>query len=198
METIKPVYKWNGTLKKRTSTDFQIVHHAKASVCTVDDIHRWHQQRGWLGIGYNWLIRKDGTEWEGRPEWSSDSDAYGYNDNSLSICLEGNFLEEKITGPQRETLINRMVKNIIKYPKLKSLRHLDVNNTSCPGDIGWVNILAEVDERVREHKKELHNTNYKEKYIDLYKKYGELEEENEILKREKARLVKILERRKWR
>jgi len=154
MDTIKTNFKWNGELKKRTSTEFEIVHHAKSIECTVEDIHKWHLDRGWLGIGYNWFINKKGEEYEGRPEWASDADAQGYNKNSLSICLEGNFEVETLGEVQREALIKRMVKNRLKYPHIKSMRHKDVNKTKCPGEIGWIEILAEVENRIRDIKKQ--------------------------------------------
>jgi len=177
INTIKADYKWNGELQKRTSTDYQIVHHAKAIKCTVDDIHKWHQDRGFLGIGYNWFIRKDGTEYEGRPEWASDADAFGYNNNSLSICLEGDFTKESLGRIQREALIKRMLENKIKYPKIISYRHSDVNDTDCPAFDGWADILGEVDIRYAEHLKSLKTEN--ESLEMLNKKVADLEKKIE-------------------
>ena len=58
MDIISVDLKWMGELTPRTSTEFEIVHHAKAINCTIFDIHRWHLERGFKGIGYNWFIRK--------------------------------------------------------------------------------------------------------------------------------------------
>ncbi len=35
-----------GTLSTRKSTNRAILHHAEASKCTAEDIHRWHLQNG--------------------------------------------------------------------------------------------------------------------------------------------------------
>ena len=34
---------------------------------TVEDVRRWHLDRGWSDIGYHYLIYLDGTVHEGRP-----------------------------------------------------------------------------------------------------------------------------------
>lgn len=39
-------------MTKRTKTEDIFLHHAAASVCTVEDIHRWHLNKGWAR---NWL-----------------------------------------------------------------------------------------------------------------------------------------------
>ena len=50
-----------GALSTRKSTKRAILHHAEASKCTAEDIHRWHKQNGWSGAGYHFLVRKDGV-----------------------------------------------------------------------------------------------------------------------------------------
>jgi hypothetical protein len=132
----QPSLTWNGTLKQRISTDFLIFHHAEASVCSVEDIHSWHQAppREWIGVGYNFVIRKDGSVWEGRPIWAADADAYGYNNNSISCCFEGNFDNERMTDAQIKSGIDlaRYCRKL--YPKIRLMRHRDVNDTRCPGE----------------------------------------------------------------
>ena len=61
--------KHNGNWSYRNSTSEIILHHAEASHASVEDINRWHLERGWAGIGYNYYVRKDGTSWRGRPEF---------------------------------------------------------------------------------------------------------------------------------
>jgi hypothetical protein len=133
MDFITHDLQFNGTLRPRTSTDFIIFHHAEASKCTVEDIHQWHKQRGWIGIGYNMVVYKDGSVHIGRPLDCADADAYGYNNNSLSVCFVGNFEVEKMTEAQVQTGIE-LVKYFRKqYPKLIPISHMDVNDTACPG-----------------------------------------------------------------
>ena len=124
---------WKGTLKARTSTEFLIFHHAESTKCSLEDIHSWHKIRGWVGVGYNFFIRKDGTVYEGRPIWASDADAFGHNDDSLSCCFEGNFEVETMTDAQVKSGIE-LAKYCRKlYPRIRLCRHKDVNDTACPG-----------------------------------------------------------------
>ena len=90
-------YSWNGKLSTRKSTTRIILHHAESSNCTADDIHQWHLNRGWIGIGYNFFVRKDGSIYRGRPENAVGSHASGANSNSIGICAEGRYMTETIT-----------------------------------------------------------------------------------------------------
>ncbi len=135
MNIIQPAYKWNGELQKRTETKFIIVHHAEASRCSVEDIHRWHQNdNGWAGIGYNFFIRKDGTVYQGRPTDTVGAHAQGYNQNSVGICLEGNYEIEQIPTIQGDVLVELLIYLQRQFPGARVLRHRDVNQTKCPGE----------------------------------------------------------------
>ena len=46
----------NGSFKRRNKTDEIILHHAEASHASVEEVNRWHLERGWTGIGYNFYI----------------------------------------------------------------------------------------------------------------------------------------------
>lgn len=56
---------------------------------TAEDIHRWHLDRGWDGIGYHYVIELDGTRRTGRPEYWTGAHAGGHNRGSIGICLIG-------------------------------------------------------------------------------------------------------------
>jgi N-acetylmuramoyl-L-alanine amidase len=53
------------------------------------EIHRWHIQRGFDGIGYHYVINEYGDVENGRPEYWQGAHVSGYNENSLGICLLG-------------------------------------------------------------------------------------------------------------
>ena len=110
-----------------------ILHHAEASKCSVEDIHSWHKNQGWAGIGYHYFIRKDGKIYKGRLDNAVGSHCLGHNKDTLGICFEGAYNEE--TMPQVQIQAGR---ELISYLKAKyniSLvkRHKDLNNTDCPG-----------------------------------------------------------------
>ena len=53
-------------------------------------IDSWHRQRGWkLGIGYHYVIRRDGTIEPGRPEWMIGAHCVNHNAHSIGVCYEG-------------------------------------------------------------------------------------------------------------
>lgn len=155
MNIIKSYLKWNGELQDRTSTDFFIFHHAESSDCSILDVHRWHKELGWVGIGYNFFITKEGKVYEGRPIEKTDADAYGYNDNSISCCFEGDFNIDKMTDAQVKSGIEllRYCKKL--YPNIRALRHKDVNDTLCPGQYFRNEIIyngmVDIPETVEKH-----------------------------------------------
>ena len=112
---------------------FAILHHAGASICTVEDIDRWHKNNGWECIGYHFFIRKTGEIFRGRKQNTIGAHTYGNNYNSIGICFEGNFEIEEMTQEQINAGI--WICNYIRkeYPNIEFKKHKDFNNTSCPG-----------------------------------------------------------------
>lgn len=99
---------------------------------TAEDIHLWHKQRGWDGIGYHYVIDEYGTLETGRPEYWVPAHARGHNENSLAICLIG---VDRFTDEQFTTL-NKLLKSLMfKYKiRLKNVvGHCDLDsNKTCP------------------------------------------------------------------
>lgn len=127
-------YNWAGSLEKRKSTARIILHHAAAKKCSAMDIHTWHLGNGWSGIGYHFLVRKDGTVYRGRPEDTVGAHTYGKNYDSIGICFEGNFENEAMGNVQREAGTELVTYLMNKYPGITAIyRHKDFNATACPG-----------------------------------------------------------------
>ena len=128
----------NGSFKRRNSTDEIILHHAEASRASVEEVNRWHLERGWTGIGYHFYIRKDGKVYRGRPEWSVGAHAQGHNSRAIGICCEGSYMRETMPAAQLNALKELIRTVMAKYPGAKLLRHKDVNSTDCPGtNVPW-------------------------------------------------------------
>lgn len=54
-------------------------------------IHRYHRrEKGWAGIGYHFVIRKDGTIETGRSLTKQGAHVAGLNDRSLAVAFSGN------------------------------------------------------------------------------------------------------------
>lgn len=123
-----------GSMNIRSITKKLVLHHAAAFKCSVEDIHRWHKENGWSGIGYHFLVRKNGEIHRGRPINTVGAHAYGFNDESIGICFEGNFEKEKMTKAQKEAgkLLVAYVRQL--YPTITEVvGHRDLMATACPG-----------------------------------------------------------------
>jgi N-acetyl-anhydromuramyl-L-alanine amidase AmpD len=57
-------------------------------------IDRWHRERGFLKIGYHFVIKRDGTVEKGREINEIGAHVYGYNSVSVGICLAGGLDDE--------------------------------------------------------------------------------------------------------
>ena len=133
MDIIEVAYKWNGTLSPRTKTRFIVLHHEAMSVAGPEEIHRIHQNQGWAGIGYHFLVRKDGKVYRGRPMNTIGAHARNYNDESIGICAEGNFMTDVMSDAQKNSIIEliKYLKTI--YKDAKVVGHKELNATACPG-----------------------------------------------------------------
>ena len=86
----------------RTITE--IIIHCSATIegkdYTVEDIDRWHRQRGFARVGYHYVIRLDGTIQQGRPLDIAGAHCIGHNAHSIGICYIGGLDQ---TGKPKDT-----------------------------------------------------------------------------------------------
>ena len=122
-----------GSMSVRSRTTRIIVHHAAASNCGAATIHQWHLNNGWSGIGYHFVVRKNGTIERGRPEKYVGAHATGANSDSIGICFEGNFESETMGSAQKNAGKELVAWLKSKYGISTVQRHKDVGATSCPG-----------------------------------------------------------------
>ena len=97
----------------------------------AEDIHRLHLSFGWEGIGYHKIIKQNGRIENGRPEFWVGAHVYGFNNESLGICLIG---KTNFNKKQFITLKKLLLQWKIKYPYAKILGHRDLVKTkkTCP------------------------------------------------------------------
>lgn len=94
------------------------------------DLHRWHLERGWSGIGYHYVICIDGAIEAGRPEYWEGAHCSGHNANSLGICMIGT---DEFSKEQWQAL-EHVVKGILaRYPDIKIHGHNEFSSKQCPG-----------------------------------------------------------------
>lgn len=111
-----------------------VLHHAASSGCTIEDIHRWHLNKGWAGCGYHYFVNKKGEIYKGRQDYVFGAHCLHHNTNTLGICAEGNYEVETMPKVQEEAL-NELVNYLIeRYKNIsKVYGHKELKKTACPG-----------------------------------------------------------------
>lgn len=134
MNIIDTNWKWKSGLSVRPHTRYIVLHHAAAIICTAQQIDNWHKGNGWSGIGYHFFVRKDGSIYEGRPEWATGAHASGKNSESIGVCVEGNYdVETNMPTLQKNALKELLSYLKSKYPTAGIKGHKEVGATGCPG-----------------------------------------------------------------
>ena len=152
IEEPAPVSLVSPALTKRKRTDWIVVH-CSASVPDINTdvkvIDRWHRQRGFVMIGYHFVIKTDGTIQHGRPDDTIGAHVEGYNSFSLGICMVGgvdkaNKSVNNFSNDQWVSLGLLLREQKEKYPKAAIQGHRDFPNVhkDCPCfDVkGWVQL----------------------------------------------------------
>lgn len=112
----------------------------------ADEIRKWHKDRGWRDIGYNYVIRRDGTlelgrdlDGDGNVDEEVGAHARGFNSTSIGICLIGGLSskgegEANFTYQQYKQLHELVFVLDIKYNIEKVMGHRDLPGVSkeCP------------------------------------------------------------------
>ena len=103
-------------------------------------IDTWHRKDNhWkFGIGYHYVIRRDGTIEPGRPEWMVGAHCLNHNAYSLGICYEGGLdirgdPADTRTPAQKEALRWLLGQLHRAYPRAVILGHHDLDpQKDCP------------------------------------------------------------------
>jgi len=98
---------------------------------TAADIHKMHLGFGWHGIGYHYVIGRDGTLEQGRPEYWIGAHVFGFNPESLGVCLIG---RDHFNEAQFETLAKLLRSWRERYRYALICGHCDFEYTekTCP------------------------------------------------------------------
>ncbi len=105
---------------------------------TVADIDRWHRARGFRGIGYHWVVYRDGTVHSGRPEGTPGAHCTGHNSRSVGVCYiggvakDGKTPKDTRTPAQRASLLTLLRLLRSRYPKARIHGHRDFAAKACP------------------------------------------------------------------
>ena len=106
---------------------------------SVAQIDSWHRKRGWkLGVGYHYVVRRDGEIQAGRPEWMVGAHCKNHNSHSLGVCYEGGLNIRGQPADTRTEAQKRALGWLLRqlhraYPKALIVGHHDLNpQKDCP------------------------------------------------------------------
>lgn len=105
---------------------------------TVSDIDRWHRERGFSGIGYHYVVYRDGSVHEGRPIEQVGAHCKGHNAHSIGICYIGGLAADGKTAKdtrtilQKAALVHLLLQLRERFPKAKIHGHRDFAAKACP------------------------------------------------------------------
>ena len=101
-------------------------------------IDEWHRARGYPnGIGYHYVIRRDGSIEKGRPESMMGAHVKDHNRHSIGICYEGGLNAEgnpeDTRTPEQKATLRALLEELHKsYPRALIVGHNTFANKACP------------------------------------------------------------------
>ena len=126
--------------KNRPSTKTLIVHCAATKPSMnwgVREIRQSHKERGFLDVGYHFIIRRDGTLETGRDVMQVGAHTVGQNETSVGICLVGG-VDDKMQPqanftPQQMATLRKLLDELkAKFPGVAIKGHRDFAAKACP------------------------------------------------------------------
>lgn len=129
-----------------------LIHHAAGpEEQTVEQIHRYHQEKDW-GNGaraprcvYHYLVSPNGAQWKANRSGEVTWHCKGHNRIGLSICLIGNRAIREVPPEQYLSLLELAAAVVREYPiRLDRIHgHREFFPTQCPGQYMNVQRLRE-------------------------------------------------------
>ena len=106
---------------------------------SVAQIDSWHRERGFkLGIGYHYVVRRDGQVEPGRPEFLVGAHCLNHNAHSIGVCYEGGLNirgqpADTRTEAQKQAMRQLLEELHRRYPRALIVGHHDLNpGKDCP------------------------------------------------------------------
>lgn len=146
-------YNWNW-VRSLAQVNYLVIHHTAGSdTQTAEEIANDHiNNNGWGGIGYHFLIDKDGAVYYVGDISTARANVANLNEQVIGICLIGNFTGKEPTAQQIDSAKKLCDFFINSYPDLPNvnsydsvLGHSELPNqsTPCPGDT-WSSWKAKI------------------------------------------------------
>ena len=106
---------------------------------SVAQIDTWHRDRGFrFGVGYHYVVRRNGEIEAGRPEWLVGAHCKNHNKYSIGVCYEGGLnargQPEDTRTPEQKAALRTLLADLHRrYPRAVIVGHHDLNPMkACP------------------------------------------------------------------
>ena len=118
-----------------------VVHHSASRDVPANEIDHWHKDRGWNGIGYHFVIRKNGNIEPGRAIDKQGAHAKGRNKTHVGICLTGRLNERPPTIEQLASL-SKLLRGLMNRYGFGA-DDIDGHHEECPGEFFPMKIIKD-------------------------------------------------------
>jgi N-acetyl-anhydromuramyl-L-alanine amidase AmpD len=103
-----------------------------SSVAQIDTWHR-EDRHYKFGVGYHYVIRRDGTREKGRPEWLVGAHCLNHNKYSIGVCYEGGYdargQPADTRTPAQKAEMRRLLEELHeRYPHAVIVGHRDLSH----------------------------------------------------------------------
>lgn len=152
-------FNWNWQ-RPLSQVEYLAIHHSATQInYTPEQIAQDHiTKNGWGGIGYHFVIDKDGIVYYTGDISTARANVANLNEAVIGICLIGNFTDNESPTPQQlqsthnlcEFFINYdNLPNIKSWDKIRGHKELPNQSTNCPGD-NWPSFRIQIVEGVND------------------------------------------------
>lgn len=111
------------------------------AVSEVQFIQDYHQNaKGWIDIGYHFLVDPLGNIYEGRPMYAVGAHVLNRNTDNIGISIMGNHHPPTSDQPTAKTIdsfvqVGKYLKDNYSIAVSSFHAHREIGSTDCPGDI---------------------------------------------------------------
>ncbi len=119
----------------------KVIIHCSATPPDMDigavEINQWHLARGWKGIGYHYVIRRNGEIEKGRDIDEVGAHCASENAHSIGICYIGGINKEGKAEDNRTEAQKVRMQELIRglcfvLGKMQVCGHNEFSNKACP------------------------------------------------------------------